>query len=144
MTSFKMAAVIEPNAPDCPHLPGTQEELSKIMNRVPTEWITSLHTPIASEVIKNLPGSSVVHFACHGVQDSNNPLDSGLMLSDGRLTISQIMHRTDDGEREGHRKTMSLAFLSACETAKGDKTTPDEALHLAASAGFRGVVATMW
>jgi CHAT domain-containing protein len=42
---------------------------------------------------------------------------------------------------------MSLAFLSACETAKGDEGTPDEAMHLAAAvlfAGFRGVVATMW
>ena len=45
---------------------------------------------------------------------------------------------------------MSLAFLSACETAKGDSKTPDEAIHLAATllfqlfAGFRGVVATMW
>ncbi|KAJ7048303.1 hypothetical protein C8F01DRAFT_130264 [Mycena amicta] len=42
---------------------------------------------------------------------------------------------------------MSLAFLGACETAKGDSTTPDEALHLAASllfAGFRGVIATLW
>jgi CHAT domain-containing protein len=42
---------------------------------------------------------------------------------------------------------MALAFLSACETAKGDEAVPDEALHLAATlmfAGFRAVVATMW
>ncbi|KAJ7603472.1 hypothetical protein DFH06DRAFT_1022192 [Mycena polygramma] len=44
---------------------------------------------------------------------------------------------------------MALAFLSACETAKGDETVPDEAMHrdLAATllfAGFHGVVATMW
>jgi CHAT domain-containing protein len=42
---------------------------------------------------------------------------------------------------------MSLAFLSACETAKVHKNVPDEAMHLAATllfAGFRGVIATMW
>jgi hypothetical protein len=41
----------------------------------------------------------------------------------------------------------SLAFLSACETAKGDENLPDEVIHLGATllfAGFRGVVATMW
>lgn len=40
-----------------------------------------------------------------------------------------------------------LAFLCACETAKGDSNVPDEALHVAATmifAGFRGAVGTMW
>ncbi|KAJ7256330.1 hypothetical protein C8J57DRAFT_1650781 [Mycena rebaudengoi] len=45
------------------------------------------------------------------------------------------------------KNSMKLAFLSACETGKGDAKTPDEAMHLAASllfAGFGGVIATMW
>jgi CHAT domain-containing protein len=40
-----------------------------------------------------------------------------------------------------------FAFLSACETAKGDRSQPDQAVHLAASllfCGFRSVIATMW
>jgi CHAT domain-containing protein len=40
-----------------------------------------------------------------------------------------------------------LAYLSACETAKGDERAPDQAVHLAASmlfCGFRSVIATMW
>ncbi|KAJ7617740.1 hypothetical protein FB45DRAFT_800536 [Roridomyces roridus] len=42
---------------------------------------------------------------------------------------------------------LSLAFLSACETAQAHVKTPDEAMHLAATflfAGFSGVVGTMW
>jgi CHAT domain-containing protein len=96
--------------------------------------------------VDSLPGSSIIHFACHGVQDSDNPLNSGLMLSDGRLEISRIMHKPDHESGESNT-FMSLAFLSACETAKGDRQTPDEAMHLAATllfAGFRAVVATMW
>ncbi|KAJ7839402.1 CHAT domain-containing protein, partial [Mycena leptocephala] len=146
-TSFKMTAVIEPNAPNCSSLPGTEMELGKIKNRVPRKWLTSLRSTIGLEVVKNLQESSIVHFACHGIQDMENPLDSGLMLSDGCLKVSQIMRRPDNDNTEGSRKDMSLAFLSACETAKGDKITPDEAMHLAASllfTGFRGVVATMW
>jgi CHAT domain-containing protein len=40
-----------------------------------------------------------------------------------------------------------FAFLSACETAQGDREQPDQAIHLAAAmlfTGFRSVVATMW
>jgi CHAT domain-containing protein len=69
------------------------------------------------------------------------------MLSDGRLKVSQIMRKQDNASMDVNKKSMSLAFLSACETAKGDDSTPDEAMHLAATllfAGFRGVVATMW
>lgn len=76
------------------------------------------------------------------------PLDSGLILADGRLKVSEIMRRPENADRKLEvKQSMSLAFLSACETATGHKSTPDEALHLAATllfAGFRGVVATMW
>lgn len=40
-----------------------------------------------------------------------------------------------------------FAFLSACETATGDKLLEEESVHLAAGmllAGYRGVIATMW
>ncbi|KAJ7872578.1 CHAT domain-containing protein [Mycena leptocephala] len=147
LVSFKMTAVIEPNAPNCSPLPGTEQELAKILNRVPNQWLTSLLRTTRIEVVENLQESSIVHFACHGIQDPENPLDSSLMLSDGRLKVSQIMRRQESDYSEGSGNPMSLAFLSACETAKGDNSTPDEAMHLAATflfAGFRGVVATMW
>ncbi|KAJ6522364.1 tetratricopeptide repeat-containing protein [Mycena vulgaris] len=143
-TAFKMTAIIEPNAPDCSPLPGTARELANIAKRVPKEWLTAIHNGTGGEVMKHLQESSVAHFACHGIQDRMNPLDSGLMLSDGRLKVSRIMQQP---ENEESRKAMSLAFLSACETAKGDNSTPDESMHLAATllfAGFHAVVATMW
>ena len=83
----------------------------------------------------------------HGIQDPTHPLDSGLALSDGRLKVSQIMRDLGTNSPEEFSKPMSLAFLSACETAKGDSDTPDESMHLAATllfAGFRSAVATMW
>jgi CHAT domain-containing protein len=84
--------------------------------------------------------SSWVHFACHGVQDSENPTESALLLSGkSRLTLSEII-----GMKMASK---DLAFLSACQTATGDESLSDEAVHLAAgmlSAGYRGVLATMW
>jgi CHAT domain-containing protein len=141
---FKITAVIQPSAPGCSPLPGARHEEKKLQARVPKEWLTVLLGSKKEEVVGHLRDSSIVHFACHGVQDLQQPLDSGLILSDGRLTVSEIMRKQ---EGDNIRKTVSIAFLSACETAKGDTTVPDEAMHLAATllfAGFRGVVATMW
>ena len=77
-----------------------------------------------------------IHLACHGVQDGVN---SAFLLIDRPLTLQEIMKQTFS-----HTE---LAFLSACQTAKGDSKLPGEAIHLAAGmmmAGYRSVVATMW
>jgi CHAT domain-containing protein len=91
------------------------------------------------EVVAALSRAHIVHLACHGVQDQNDPLSSGFCLRDGKLTVSELMDIKLDHA--------FLAFLSACETAKGDKEQPDQVIHLAAAmlfCGFRSVVATMW
>ncbi|KAJ7456088.1 CHAT domain-containing protein [Mycena latifolia] len=146
---FKMTALIEPNAPDSSPLPGTEEEMKRIQQNVPKGWLTGLgnrgSNPATMEIVlRHLRESSMVHFACHGTQDLKNPLDSSLLLTSGRLKVSELMRENDNWRS---RRSMRLAFLSACETARGDETLPDEAMHLAATmlfAGFRGVVATMW
>ncbi|KAJ7107947.1 CHAT domain-containing protein [Mycena epipterygia] len=141
---FKMTAVIQPTTDNCLDLPATVKELERIKEQVPFEWLISLGdtTPATVDVAQqHLQESSVVHFACHGTQDLQNPLETGLILTDGRLKVSELMRK------KSPKKSMTLAFLSACETAKGDETVPDEAMHLAATllfAGFQGVVATMW
>jgi tetratricopeptide (TPR) repeat protein len=79
------------------------------------------------------------HLACHGLQHRTNALESGFYLNDDKLTISKLM--------ELHLDHPWLAYLSACETAKGDAEQPDQVMHLAAAmlfAGFKHVVATMW
>ncbi|KAJ7813576.1 CHAT domain-containing protein [Mycena leptocephala] len=144
---FKATAVIEPYAPNCLPLPGARAELDKIIVRIPNLWLTRLVNTTVDTARFHLRDSSIMHFACHGVQDLQHPLDSGLILSDGRLKVSEIMRRPEGKHLSDVKKSMSLAFLSACETAKGDNKVPDEAMHLAATllfAGFRGAVATMW
>lgn len=92
-----------------------------------------------STALEKLPETSILHLASHGVQDHNNPLDSGFLLRDDKLTISQLMPLP--------LPHAFLAFLSACETAKGDGEQADQAVHLAATmlfAGFKSVVGTMW
>jgi CHAT domain-containing protein len=91
------------------------------------------------EVVDALPRADILHLACHGVQDMKDPLKSGFCLGDGKLSVSELMEIKLDHP--------FLAFLSACETAKGDQDQPDQAIHLAAAmlfCGFPNVVATMW
>ncbi|THH11187.1 hypothetical protein EW146_g8131 [Bondarzewia mesenterica] len=140
---FKMLAVIQPQTPGHSSLPSTVQELRKIEGRVPDDVLIKSGlqgTPSSVEnVAAYLSTATIAHFACHGIQDAENPLESGLVLSDGRLTVSRIMQQP--------MPNASLAFLSACETAMGDDKLPDEAMHLAATllfSGFRGTVATMW
>jgi CHAT domain-containing protein len=82
----------------------------------------------------------MIHLACHGKQNTANPLHSALILDSGEeLNITRIM--------ETASPNASFAFLSACETAMGTEELPREAIHLAAAflfIGFRGVVAGMW
>jgi CHAT domain-containing protein len=90
-------------------------------------------------VATSLESAQFVHIASHGTQDPFQPLQSGICLPDGVLTVERLM-KLD-------LKDAFFAFLSACETAKGDKDQPDQTIHLAATllfTGFKSVVGTMW
>jgi CHAT domain-containing protein len=97
------------------------------------------HTTIAQmRSLMNGPPAHILHLASHGVQEAD-PLKSAFLLQDGRLSIEAIM--------DFALPHAVLAFLSACQTAKGDANAPDQAVHLAASmlfCGFRSVIGTMW
>jgi CHAT domain-containing protein len=93
----------------------------------------------AGAVVAALESMHMVHLACHGIQHDSAPLESRFCLGGGNLTVAELMR--------SELKGAFCAFLSACETAKGDRAHADEAVHLAATmlfAGFRSVVATMW
>ena len=135
---LKMMVVIQSS-----ELKSTEKELEIIRNYVSNDSLIEFGTPgnpaEVEAVAPRLPDASIVHFACHGQQDRLKPLDSALKLDDGLLRVSRIMkEKMQNG---------SLAFLCACETARGDQKLPDEAMSLAASllfSGFRHVIGTMW
>jgi CHAT domain-containing protein len=94
---------------------------------------------VMTRVTDMLKDANLAHIACHGIQDNENALSSGFHLAYRTLTVSRLM--------ELDLKDAFFAFLSACETAKGDEKQPDQTVHLAADTlfvGFRSVVATMW
>lgn len=92
-----------------------------------------------AHIIDAIPQANILHLASHGHQDRESPLESGFILEDDILTISRLMPLS--------LPNAFLAFLSACETAKGDAKQPDQTVHLAAAmlfVGFKSIIGTMW
>jgi CHAT domain-containing protein len=131
-------------------LPAAQQEVECISEIVPCRFILTMgavETPeyvpafarTADDVLRLLPKASILHLACHGLQNAQKPLESGFIMQDKIIQVDDLIRLNLPSAR--------LAFLSACETAQGDTERPDEALHLAATmlyAGFKSIVGTMW
>ncbi|KAH9485860.1 Protein wos2 [Psilocybe cubensis] len=135
--------ISQPNTPGLPAIPSTIRETKSLKAMMDKHGVRTLlleHDEATREKVKEALNSySWVHFACHGVQDAKEPLESGLCLHDGRMDLLEIMkERVQEPQ---------LAFLSACQTSTGDFALSEEVVHLAAgmlAAGYRGVVGTMW
>lgn len=140
----RLLAVSQPATPRQRRLPGTLDEVNAIQtfqSQTDRLLITRLDDREATvaAVLQNMNDCNWVHLACHGVQDNKSAIDSAFHLIDGPLTLREIMKQSFS-----HTE---LAVLSACQTATGDKTIPEEAVHLAAGmlmAGYQSVVGTMW
>ncbi|KAG9312088.1 hypothetical protein JVU11DRAFT_7372 [Chiua virens] len=126
-------------------LPSVEHEIMRIrqetnmpLDRVAFESVTGAGATVEG-AIQAFKSHRWAHLACHGAQHSERPFESWFAMGDGKLTLMGIIQ-----ERYTHSE---LAFLSACHTAQGDRSTPDEVLHLAAGmqfAGFNGVIGTLW
>lgn len=142
-SSIELLVVAQPNAPGAPPLLGVNKELQHIWKHT-SDFQLPFHSLQGQEVavmkvlsaMKKYPW---VHFSCHGIQDTVDPMESGLRMSDGLLRLSDIIKEP--------LPNADFAFLSACQTATGDQRRPEEAIHLAAGmllAGYRSVIGTMW
>ena len=139
---LRMLAVGVPEEiPPYPPLPSVANEMEIICSLLPAPQLQLLVGKNATvESVSNaLKSCTWAHFGCHGIEDSMEPMDSFLVMSNGRLTLSTIAR--------GSLNQAEFAYLSACQTARGPMHLPDEAIHLAAGlqyAGFRGIVGTLW
>ena len=133
----------QPRPPGAAEIPGTVEEVKSVYARAVERGCRAMELEGDSvspdDFLKYMEEFSCIHLACHGSQDSRDPLQSRFLFHMGRLTLADISQCNLD--------RADLAFLSACETSTGQETLSDEAVHLAAgmlAAGYRRVVATMW
>ncbi len=150
-SDLRVLAAAQPNAgPGYTLLPQAKDELLEIIEVVPHEnlvYLGGFDTPdvegvrtTVKNVLEKLPEANVLHLACHGIQDVDDPLSSGFVLANGeRLTIEELMRL--------RLPNAHIAILSACHTASNDSRQPDESLNLASALmflGFNSILATKW
>ncbi|KAM5354476.1 hypothetical protein ACJ41O_001123 [Fusarium nematophilum] len=117
------------------------EQLGKICTSLNLDS-SSLREPGRQEVMDHLSGCAIFHFAGHGLNDPLEPSHSGIVTSDGLLTVADLM------DAKLHSESPFLAFLSACLSGANDVLElQDEGIHLISACqllGFRHVVGTQW
>ncbi len=88
-----------------------------------------------------LKTTNSLFFYCHGFFDPNSPLDSGLQLADGNLTLADIIAHFD-------LKNCRLVTMSACETSFTDfNSNSDEYIGLPSGfmlAGSHNIIGSLW
>jgi len=127
-----------PETPGQP-LPGAREEAENLMRAFPGAAHLTGPDATVDAVLAGMTAHSWFHISAHGTTDERTPVNGGIELADGRLTIRELLERRLPGAR--------FAFLSACSTHHGSAAIPDETVTTAAAlciAGCEYVVATLW
>jgi tetratricopeptide (TPR) repeat protein len=124
-------------------LHGVLPEAHRVRELIPDSVL--LHDSAADRraVSEALAQHSIVHLACHGISDWNDPGSSTLLLYDyskSPFTVTNVARN--------HLPGAALAYLSACDTTRSRiPRLHDEAIHITSAfqlAGFRHVIGTLW
>ena len=97
-------------------------------------------SPETLELAEKVKNSHHLFFSCHGSFDLEKPLQSGLELADGTLTLEEIFRYFD-------LKNCSLVTLSACKTGQVQLDNTDEYISLTSGfllAGSPTLYVTLW
>jgi CHAT domain-containing protein len=92
------------------------------------------------EIAEKAADSHHLFFSCHGFFDRNNPLQSGLQLYDGTLTLEEIIRYFNLSE-------CSLVTLSASETGQVQLDNTDEYISFTSAfllAGSPSLYVSLW
>lgn len=136
--SDRLLTVCVSAAPGHPELPGAAAEVAAIAAHTETTRLADGNATVPA-VLEQLGRHSWAHFACHGVQDLDNPSRGRLVLHDRPLAIHEIASM--------RLRNAEFAFMSACDTARAGTHLADEAITVAGAmqlAGYRHVVGTLW
>ncbi|MET7645622.1 CHAT domain-containing protein [Streptomyces sp. NPDC005426] len=127
------------DTPGAPPLPGVTREAELLAELFPGRRLLAGPDATVEAVGGALEAHPWVHFSCHGVSELLDPSHSGLVLHDGRLTVSDVATRRP--------RNPELAMLSACSASRGGVQLSDEVVQLASSfqlAGYPHVIGTLW
>jgi len=125
-----------------PQLPGAREETIAVAKNYGSSPLTGKKAT-EQELRKQVgQGVDVLHLATHALYDPIAPLQSSLLLTDGKNAVpltAEALFR--------HPLKASVVVLSACETGMGEVIAGDDLLGLTRSfylGGSRVVVSSLW
>lgn len=91
--------------------------------------------------ILNADRYPILHLASHG-KFSSDPKETGILAWDQVLDLPTLRQLID--EQAKRQRSIELLVLSACETAKGDQRSVLGLAGVAAQAGARSTIASLW
>jgi CHAT domain-containing protein/Flp pilus assembly protein TadD len=126
-----------------PGLPGTEDEVRKILPLFPENVSAVGLKGTESFVKKNAGECNFIHFATHGSYNYRQPLYSHLLMpsseeDDGLLNVYEVLEMNINAK---------LVTLSACETGLGNISQGDELTGLSRAflfAGSSSVIVSLW
>ncbi len=135
--AHETAVVVAFAAPGDPAREGIETEGRQVAKLLGVSMLSATEATCA-ELTKRAPEASYVHLACHGFFSHDDPLASGLELSDGVMSARDWMALS---------LACDLVMLSACETGQLQTSSGDELaglMHALAFAGARSSLVTLW
>lgn len=119
-------------------LPYSKKEVENISRFYKKRDIYSEKDMTVESVYISAPGGDVIHFATHSILDSESPMFSSLIMSDGPLEVFRVFDMD---------LSAGLVTLSACSTGLGEITEGDELVGLSRAfiyAGTPTVCVSLW
>lgn len=139
--SGRLLVVADPERQDTLRLQGALDEARRVEAAFPGRVDLLVGSAARTEtVLGGLPAYWIAHLACHGTNNVLQPQAMRLLLSDGDLTLDQLLQLPELRAR--------LVVLSACQTGQVDIVrASDEMLGMPLAflqAGACAVVSTLW
>jgi CHAT domain-containing protein len=137
----RILVVADPERQDASPLTGARDEARRIEAVFPGRVdVLTGQAARMDAVLDLLPVCWIAHFACHGTNNILQPQAMRLLLSDGDVTLDQLLQLPELHAR--------LVVLSACQTGQVDTAqASDEMLGMPLAflqAGADAVVSTLW
>lgn len=120
-----------------PRLAEAVNEVRRLRRLYPNAIVLSPSASTARTVLRLVDGADLVHLACHGWLRSDNPLFSSLVLSDGPLTVQELVTR---------RVAPHRLILASCQSGADVSYAGDEVLGFVSAMlarGTAGIVASV-
>ncbi|MGB3207839.1 MAG: CHAT domain-containing protein [Crinalium sp.] len=139
--SYLDYGIVEDATEDLPYASWEGEQLATLYNIPNHLRLKGNQQASVSNYRKLLQKVQVIHSSHHAQSRLDNPLESALILADGRITLSQLLTPS------WRIPQLEEVFLSCCETGLGVVEITDDIFTLSTGflcAGARSVISTLW